>query len=70
MNNEKYICPRCGKEMSWTGNISQDLSENYCAAILYEYKCWNYKCGYKSKYKLLDDNGMKYKNMIDMGMVE
>lgn len=66
MNKEKYVCPRCGKEMSWTGNVSQNLNIKYCD-IVYEYKCRNVDCGYKTKYERLDDDGMHYKNMIDSG---
>lgn len=69
MSDEKYICPRCGNEMSWTGNISQDLSEKRYCAVVFEYECRNFKCLYKSKYNQLDSAGMRHKNMIDMGRV-
>lgn len=69
MSDEKYICPRCGKEMFWTGDVSQDLKKSYCA-ILFVYKCTNYNCNYKTKYERLDSAGERQKYRIDMGMIE
>ena len=70
MGSEKYICPRCGKEMIWTGDVCQDLKESYCGAILFVYKCGNYDCNYMTKYKRLDSAGEQSKYKIDMGMIE
>lgn len=64
MSVEKYICPRCGESMHWTGNISQNPNENRWCSVLYEYKCNNIRCGHKTKYDNLDSYGMRAKKMI------
>lgn len=70
MSVEKFICPRCGKEMHWTGYISQNINEHRWCGILYEYKCGNLHCGYKTKYDTLCSSGRRIKNLIDMGCIE
>ena len=67
MNKEKYICPICGEEMSWTGNVSQNLDEKRWSSLLYEYQCRNGRFEYKTKYKQLDTAGIKVQEKIDMG---
>lgn len=69
MGVEKYICPMCGKEMFWTGYVSQNLKEKRWCSLLYEYKCENIGCGYKTKYDSLDSAGNRAKEMIDLGYV-
>ena len=68
MENEKYTCPRCNKEMYWTGDISQDINKNYCS-ILFVYRCRNCDCNYTSRYERLDSSGERLKYMIDNGLI-
>ena len=44
---DNFICPRCGKELYWTGDVCQNPNENRWAAIEYVYECRNIDCNYK-----------------------
>lgn len=57
-NSENYICPRCGREMSWTGLVCQDPSRNAGCYVLYLYKCFAPDCNYEKRFNTLDKDGL------------